>query len=189
VVLLIGGLLLLSGSGTFDFPKADTSHEGHNHPTDQNPIIPPDAGNNAAALNSQIANLENLLAAEPGNDSLQLELAHKYFDKKEFTKAINGYTLYLKNHPNSREVLTDMGVCYFNLENFAEAEKNFLKALELDPQQQIANLNMGVVKLVQDQRDAAKEWLTKTVRLNPNSETGSRAKALLKEELKVDLDN
>lgn len=178
-IFLVAGLFILIGAGVFESPKAVDPHAGHNHAPGEGHDQPANPIGGGQQLTPQILEMEKLLAANPEDTKVMLDLAHSYFDTGAFEKAVPLYKKYLEKNPSVPDVIVDLGVCYFNMKDLKLAEENFQKALSIDPKHQIAHLNMGVVNLTADKKEEATKWLNKTIELDPNSNPAKQAKSIL----------
>lgn len=170
--LVIIGLIILYGSGTFDpVPKVQTQF--------QNQSFQQQHGGVDLSKLEEITRLEKIYKANPNDHQTLLQLAHLLGDSRFFDKAIEKYTLYLQTHPNEADVWVDMGVCYFEKQEYANAIETMNKALNLNPVHQIAHFNLGIINLSAGNHDEAIYWWEKTVSINPNSDIGKRARELI----------
>ena len=60
-----------------------------------------------------------------------------------------------------------------------EQLKEIKKALAVDPKHQMAMFNLGVILLSDNKVEESKQWLQKTIDIDPNSLAGERAKEIL----------
>ena len=175
IFLFILGMIILFGSDTFNFPKADPSvNSGQAQVND--PHI-----HNGADLSKleEIKTLEENVASNPENSDQLLKLAHLLNDSGFSEKAIERYKSYLNIKPNEPDVIVDMGVCYYQQSDYNSAIETMESAIKIDPNHQIANFNLGIVNSAAGNHDEALEYWKKAIEINPNSDIGKKAKDLL----------
>ena len=89
--------------------------------------------------------------------------------------------------PNAR---VDLGICYFELGKidstqsaalFSQAINEMESTLKNNPKHQPGAFNLGIVYLYSGDMKESNKWLQKTVELNPESDLGKRAKAILEQ--------
>ncbi len=161
-------LVVLITTGVFDQPDTTTNNL-------------PDNTNSGIDLNriSEINALEQIVANNPTDATALLSLANLQQDAGLYQNAITNYKKYLAIEPTNPDARIDMGVCYFSLSDYNSAIKEMEEALKHKPDHQIGYLNLGVVNLNAGNLEISKEWLRKTVEINPNSDAGKRAQSLL----------
>ena len=93
----------------------------------------------------RIAELEKVVANDPGNIQGWTMLANDYYDTDQAQKAIDAYNKALELKPNSPNILTDQGVMYKRIGRFDKALANFEKAQKIDPKHLQSLYNMGIV--------------------------------------------
>lgn len=128
---------------------------------------------------SRINELKSIVDKNPNDANSILELANLRFDSGFFEDAAKNYQQYLSIEPKNPDARIDMAVCFYNLQQFDRAEAEILEALKFAPKHQTGFLNLGVINLAKQNLEKAKEWFNKAVELDPNSETGKKAKSLL----------
>ncbi|HEY5975837.1 MAG TPA: tetratricopeptide repeat protein [Geobacteraceae bacterium] len=134
---------------------------------------------------ARITEAEKIVAKEPKNYQVWLQLGNDYFDTEQPQKAINAYTKALElepNNPNNPNILTDQGVMYRKMGWFDKAIANFEKANQLDPKHQQSIYNIGVV-YANDLRqpDKAIAAWTRYLQLDSLSPQAQQVKGMLEE--------
>lgn len=164
VVGLILGVLIFSG------PSPTSSGRPGPAPPPQQAQV------DMVKLQRDIAQLEQIAKADPGNYQAWKKLGDNYFDIGEQRKSVAAYRKALDIDDSDPNVLTDMGVMYRQLGEFSKALENFQAAAEKAPSHAISRLNIGVV-YVNDLKDYAKgiaAW-EDYLRVEP---TGARADSI-----------
>lgn len=169
VIALVAGLLL----GILFFgSKKDTSPVGGM----------PMGGGAPADYQQRIAEVEKIVAKEPGNIQAWVQLGNDYFDTDQPQKAINAYGKALELDPNNPNVLTDQGVMFRKVGWFDRAIANFEKAQKLDPKHLQSLYNLGVV-YAQDLKQPAKaaEIWDRYLKMDSTSPTAQQIKGMLEQ--------
>ncbi len=174
-ITIIIALAVLYFAGIFDSPTTQISQVNQNEQVQEEPT--PQIFDLKTA--QEIKSMEDFVSTNPKDYQALLQLGNKYFDTKQFEKAIAKYQIYLANNEHEPDVLVDLGVCYYNLSDFVNAEKNMREALKINPNHQIGNLNLGIVLSAANHREEAKLFWQKAYNANPNSDFGQRAKSFL----------
>lgn len=131
VIVFLGGFLILKLSGKKDEPSpAGVVPAGSGSPVD---------------YQQRIAELEKVVASDPGNLQAWTMLANDYYDTDQALKAIDAYKKALDIAPNSPNLLTDQGVMYKRVGKFDKALANFEMAQKIDPKHLQSLYNMGIV--------------------------------------------
>ena len=166
VVTLVAGLVigLVVGKKTSNQAVPATTSA----PPGQAPFVNPQ---------QKIAELKNIVAADPGNFQAWTALGNEYFDSNQFMDAIEAYDKALEIQPNSPDVLTDQGVMFKRLGWFDRAIANFTKASEIDPNHATSVFNLGIVYRydLQDFAKAQQAW-TRFLEINPNGPGSDRVR-------------
>lgn len=166
VLLFISGIFILYISGTFHRPEASVTMSG--------------GGNVQVPDSSALRQLESEFMRDTTNASLMLSLANRLSDLQSFEKAAGYYKRYLNINPGNADVWVDLGVCYYGLRDYAAAKESISHGLKIDPKHQIALLNMGIVSFAAGDREEARSWWQKASEAGEGTQTGIRAKELLK---------
>ena len=138
--------------------------------------------NPAPAINYQqkIRALEEILAKEPENRKVWVELGHTYFDSDKPMKAIEAYDKALEMDGDDPDVLTDQGIMYRRFGWFDKAIDNFNKANALNPDHPQSLYNLGIVYRdgLQD-TDKAKEAWTRYLQVVPSGPGADKVRTML----------
>lgn len=176
VALLIG---LLGGFLVFSVSNKNKSAAA--------PAVPMGSGS-PADYTMRIAEAEKIVAQEPKNYMVWVQLGNDYFDTDQAQKAVNAYSKALEiepNHQNTPNVLTDQGVMYRKMGLFDKAIANFEKASALDPRHAQSLFNLGVVYANDlKQNDKAIAVWQKYLAIDGMSPQGQQVKSMV-EELKA----
>lgn len=123
---------------------------------------PPQQTSKRAELEKRIADIEKMLAKNPGNVAALVQLGNDYFDMGNYDKAIEAYTNSLKIDPKNADVITDMGIAYRKVGKPEQAVVSFRRALEANPDHTNALFNLGIVLRddIKDYAGALKAWET-----------------------------
>ncbi len=149
------------------------------------PQAMPMGSGSPADYNQRIAEAEKILAQDPKNYQVWVQLGNDYFDTEQPQKSVNAYAKALEidsNRPDTPNVLTDQGVMYRKMGLFDKAVANFQKANQLDPKHLQSLYNMGVVYANDlKQTDKAIAAWERYVALDPMSPQGQQVKAMVDE--------
>lgn len=182
VLLILAGIFILYVSGVFDSATSvNTSAPAAGVPQGGVAQGGPSAGMDFSA---DIARLEAEYKKDTTDISVILNLANLLNDSGQYTKAIEYYDRYLKYNPKNADVWVDRGVCYYQMHDLHSAKSSMLEGLKKQPEHQIAHLNLGIVSLSSGDMQAAKEYWSRAVEINANSETGRKAKEFLTSHVK-----
>jgi cytochrome c-type biogenesis protein CcmH/NrfG len=113
-------------------------------------------------LGKRIAEMEKLLAVDPGNLAALVRLGNDHFDAGNYERAIDAYERALKIEPRDPDVITDMGIAFRRTGRPQEAVSAFRKALEVDSRHPMAMFNLGLVLRddLKDYDEALRIWET-----------------------------
>jgi cytochrome c-type biogenesis protein CcmH/NrfG len=171
LVGLLGGFLIFSVSNKNKGPAAPASMPmGNGSPTD---------------YSQRIAEAEKIVANDPKNYQVWVQLGNDYFDTDQTQKAINAYGKALQIDPNNQNtpnLLTDQGVMYRKIGLFDKAVENFTKASSLDPKHTQSLFNLGVVYANDlKQKDKAIAAWQRYLALDSTSPQGQQVKAMVED--------
>jgi tetratricopeptide (TPR) repeat protein len=154
-------------------------------PAPQMPPMPGQAPGADVELQGRIAMNQSIVARDPKNVQVWIQLGNDYFDSHQAQKAIEAYGRALELRPNDPNVLTDQGVMYWALGQFDKAIANFEKANRADPKHVQSLFNMGVVYAndLKKPKEAAAAW-NRVIQVAPQSEQATAARQGI-EELKA----
>jgi cytochrome c-type biogenesis protein CcmH/NrfG len=139
VPLLMGGLLGFIG-GYFA--------GGGGHPADATSPATPEGGGD------RVAQLRKELERDPQNPKLWAALGNRYYDREDWTHAIEAYERSLRKAGKDPNVLSDLAAAYRNRGEFRRAIGLFQRAREADPDHWQSLLNLVLITAF-DTRDAA----------------------------------
>ncbi|MBI5464666.1 MAG: tetratricopeptide repeat protein [Ignavibacteriales bacterium] len=174
VVLLVGILVVELMRKPVSSPSASQGMP----PQAQNQPQAAPQGPNMAAI-GELNDLESQVKANPANMRLTLQLANLLHDNRFWEKATIYYKTYLAKNPKDVNARVDLGICYKELGNTGEARNQMQQALKFEPKHLFAHFNLGIVALTEGNLQESNAWFKKTVEIDPNSETGQRAKQLI----------
>mgnify|MGYP000214996320 CR=1 FL=1 len=128
-------------------------------------------------LQQKLAELNNIVAADPTNFQAWVALGNEYFDSNQFMDAIEAYDKALDINPKSPNVLTDQGVMFKRLGWFDRAIENFNKANEIDPSHATSVYNLGIIYRydLQDFPKAQEGW-KKFLEISPTGPGSDRVR-------------
>ena len=72
--------------------------------------------------------------------------------------------------PNDFEIIFEYGNFLYSVSKNTEAERYYREALDLEPENVLALTFMALNKLILNQLDAAKDYIMKALKINPNHE-------------------
>lgn len=111
----------------------------------------PGGGAPGAAVNARLAEqareLERLLAADPENYTLLVEMGNVLYDLAMFARAAEYYERARALRDDNPDVLTDLGVCYRETNQPARAIELFDRAADLSDRHWQSRYNAAVVRL------------------------------------------
>jgi cytochrome c-type biogenesis protein CcmH/NrfG len=175
VVGLLGGFLIFSVTNKNKGPAAPQGM----------PAGMPMGSGSPADYTQRIAEAEKILAQDPKNYQIWVQLGNDYFDTEQPQKAVNAYAKALEiesSRPDTPNVLTDQGVMYRKMGLFDKAVANFDKASTLDPKHLQSLYNLGVVYANDlKQVDKAIVAWQKYLALDSMSPQGQQVKAMVDE--------
>ena len=125
-----------------------------------------------ASQQQRIAELEQLVAANPHDVASIEELGETYMVGQDWQRALLWFNRLLDIDPDSIHALTDAGTANMNLGYFDEAETAFLRVLEMAPDNVQAHYNTGFLFAFRtdapDLIRAISHW-EEVVRIDPSS--------------------
>ncbi|HEV2854231.1 MAG TPA: tetratricopeptide repeat protein [Thermoanaerobaculia bacterium] len=148
----------------------------------------PGSGGDAAApaggpAMAEVQQLRDYVAKNPNDADAVLKLANLNFDIRNWQRAQELYTQYLKLRPADPDVLTDLGISYRESRNFDEALARFKEARKLAPEHWQSYYNEVVVLAFDLKRfDEADQLLAELQRIQPgNPEVAKLADAVTRQ--------
>lgn len=156
-VVILGGIAW--GQGRLGGGQASTPP-----PTPDTGIMP--------AVQQQIAQLEAIVAQEPGNADALFQLGEIYVQAQQWEQAITYFRRLLIVQPDNAHAQTDIGIAHMELSRYIEAEAALFKALESDPNYVHAHYTLGFVYAFGSPADpeAARQHWQEVVNLVPGTE-------------------
>ena len=96
-----------------------------------------------AEITTEIKALIKAVKRRPGSIILRSRLAKRYLLLRDYEKAAEQYTIFLKLRPDNPGAWNNLGLCYKGLLRFEDAVWAFRKAIEYDPVLFPAYINLG----------------------------------------------
>ena len=111
-------------------------------------------------LQARIATLEAMVAEDPNNLNILIDLGNSYYDVGDPAKSIEYYEKSLEIKPDNPPILVDCGTMYRESGQPLKALELFNKAIEVNPNFPQAYFNKGTVLRMElgDQEGAARAW-------------------------------
>lgn len=106
-------------------------------------------------------------------------LAKVLVEERQFIRATEAWQQAVRLAPDRSDFRLELGNLYLAQTNYAEAEKCYLQAVKIDPTSAGLHYNLGIVRGLQGQRDAERQELMESLRLNPNFSPAQRQLMLL----------
>ena len=100
-----------------------------------------------APSGEEIRVLEGVLAKDPANLQALIDLGNRYFDGRQFQKAVDMYARALKIDPGNSDVRTDMAIMLRGLKEYDRAVSELKQAAAMDPNHVNSRYNLGIVLL------------------------------------------
>jgi tetratricopeptide (TPR) repeat protein len=173
LVGILGGFLIFSISNKNKTAAVSAVPMGSGSPTD---------------YSQRIIEAEKIVAKDPKNYQVWVQLGNDYFDTEQPQKAVNAYDKALEidsANQSTPNILTDQGVMYRKMGLFDKAIANFEKANKLNPSHAQSLFNLGVVYANDlKQPDKAIAVWTRYLAIDGMSAQGQQVKAMV-EELKA----
>ena len=115
-------------------------------------ILAPTVGLNSAMPRNMPSDadsrpLEDATAKDPNNLQALVALGNRYFDARQFQKAIDMYARALKIDPTNPDVRTDMAIMYRGLKDYDRAISELREAAVADPRHINSRYNLGIILL------------------------------------------
>jgi hypothetical protein len=90
-----------------------------------------------------------------------------YFNTKNYTKAIEEYSIAIKMDPEYSQAYFNLGLLYKTIGDLNKAIYYYQKAIELSPKTAEYYNNLGIVYMLKDNYDEAIKMYTKALEINP----------------------
>jgi tetratricopeptide (TPR) repeat protein len=91
-----------------------------------------------------------------------------YFNTKNYTKAIEEYSIAIKMDPEYSQAYFNLGLLYKTIGDLNKAIYYYQKAIELSPKTAEYYNNLGIVYMLKDDYDEAIKMYTKALEINPS---------------------
>lgn len=131
----------------------------------------------ASATSSNISNTvknSNLTANGSSVSTVEYsERAYKYFEKKDYNRAIEVYSEAIELNPNDYTLYNDRGLVYYTKRDYDKAIADFDKSIELHPASLTYN-NRGVAYEDKGDRENAVADYRKALQLDPDNEQANQ---------------
>ena len=127
------------------------------------------------------------MSGMPALDSLPKDYAglvnigNQNMDHQQFAIAAECYKRALALNGTDQNVRVDYGACLHGMGLADRAIEEFQTALKSQPNHPVAHFNLGVVYMDKQNKDSAKFYLQKYLKLDPNGQAAEAAKNLMKE--------
>ena len=141
----------------------------------------PNKNNVSEQYRQQLNDLTDAVEKNP-KDTLKLrELADFLTASHKTDEAISYYERIIDIDSKRKDILFSLSYLYFTKNNLTVAEDLNKKVLAFDADDEMALYNLGAINATRGEKDKAREYWNKVIRLSPDSETGKLAsEALLK---------
>jgi len=143
-------------------------------PAASTPAAPPNPAHEKASLEEQ-------LKKKPGHAPVLLRLAQIDLEQNQPAEARRRLEELLKAEPTNVEALLELGRACYAAEDLPCAIAETGKILEQDPKHPDALYNLGAILANQGQAAKAREYWTRAVQAAPDSDSGRKAAAALKQ--------
>jgi len=180
-VISIAAAVLLLGFAAYIFviDRESTHTHDHDQPAGMGGM---GGGEMEQAIMQEIERLEHELDHhDPENQEAMLRLANLYHDVRQFDNAIRYYNEYIDRNPDNPDVRVDLGICYFEAGEPERAVETVENVTHDFPEHQLAAFNLGIIYLNLGEVEPANRNFERAYEINPNSETGQRARRIIDE--------
>ena len=114
--------------------------------------------------------LKKVIKMNPNIAKAHKDLGIIFLNKRLFDYAEDEFKTAMKLMPNDFEIIFEYGNFLYSVSKNTEAERYYREALDLDPENVLALTFMALNKLILNQLDAAKDYIMKALKINPNHE-------------------
>ena len=115
-----------------------------------------------------IAELTTAIRQRPDYLPAHFNLAHAYFNKKEYASAEAELKRVLALRPDSTSALYELGMVYYNQHRLPEAKDSFSRLVQADKTDGYAHLGLGMVLAAEQNHPAAVEEYKLAAQLEPD---------------------
>jgi tetratricopeptide (TPR) repeat protein len=126
--------------------------------------------NNNSQTSDKSSDSTNSLQDQTKKPATNIELAKRYYEQKNYSKALDYYLLVLGKDKNNLEAIVGAGNCYQELKNSEKAIEYYTKVVSLDKKNITAYLNLSTLYKNNGNTTKAKEVLETGLKNNPNNE-------------------
>lgn len=114
--------------------------------------------------------LKKVIKMNPNIAKAHKDLGIIFLNKRLFDYAEDEFKTAMKLMPNDFEIIFEYGNFLYSVSKNTEAERYYREALDLEPENVLALTFMALNKLILNQLDAAKDYIMKALKINPNHE-------------------
>jgi tetratricopeptide (TPR) repeat protein len=119
-------------------------------------------------MDQAISELQTAIRQRPGYAPAHFDLAHAYFDQKQYPLAEAELKRVLEIAPDQNGARYELGMVYFNLHRIPEAKEIFTKLVQSDPTDGYGHLGLGMVLAAEENHPAAVEQFKLASQLQPD---------------------
>ncbi len=127
----------------------------------------------------RLAELSSILANDPENSVLNIEMGNQLFDIGKYREAIVYYKRVLQLDSAHMAARVDLGVCYFNLGMTDSALVEMRKSLTIDPDHIQGLFNIGVIYYNLGKITEAQRYWEKLIKQHAGSNEAQIARQML----------
>lgn len=114
--------------------------------------------------------LKKVIKMNPNIAKAHKDLGIIFLNKRLFDYAEEEFKTAMQLAPNDFEIIFEYGNFLYSISKNTEAERYYQEALDLQPENILALTFMALNKLILNQLDAAKDYITKALKVNPHHE-------------------
>ena len=114
--------------------------------------------------------LKKVIKMNPNIAKAHKDLGIIFLNKRLFDYAEEEFKAAMQLAPNDFEIIFEYGNFLYSISKNTEAERYYQEALDLQPENILALTFMALNKLILNQLDAAKDYITKALKVNPHHE-------------------
>ena len=135
----------------------------------------PSKENISESYKQKLAVLKSAVERNPEDTLALREYADFLAASHKMDEVINYYEKILEKDKSRSDIYFSLSIIYYNKNDFIKAEDQNKKVLAYNPQNQMALYNIGAIAATQGDVDKAKEFWSRVIKINPQSETGKLA--------------
>ena len=121
-----------------------------------------------SALKSRIAEQQEILKKDPGNQEATVSIANLNFDLKNYNEAIQWYEKALVRDPSNINLISDLGTSHMWMGEYQKAVDLYNKSLSINPKHLQTLMNLGIARMSMGDRAGAAEMWEKVVTYYPD---------------------